>query len=39
MSITRRGAVAALALSGLPLPALAQPRPEWPTRPVRFLVP
>ncbi len=39
MTITRRGAVAALALSGLPLPALAQPRPEWPTRPVRFLVP
>ena len=36
MSVTRRAALAALAIPAL---AQAQPRAEWPSRPVRFLVP
>lgn len=39
MRITRREGLTALAGTGLARPALAQPRPEWPSRTVRFLVP
>jgi tripartite-type tricarboxylate transporter receptor subunit TctC len=39
MRITRRAGMAALGLSSLGLPARAQPRPEWPTRAVRVVVP
>jgi tripartite-type tricarboxylate transporter receptor subunit TctC len=37
MPLTRR--LLGTALAALPLPALAQARAEWPSRPVRFLVP
>jgi tripartite-type tricarboxylate transporter receptor subunit TctC len=39
MPFTRRAVLTALVVSALAGPAVAQPRPDWPTRPVRLLVP